>query len=717
MKSLITLLFLAFFSLPILAGDPSIWSVSSRADVLKGDARSVSIDSSGAITLAPRISEVFNTEQSFIWSSAADNAGNVYLGTGGEGKVFRVTPAGAGTLFSDLAELNVTALAVGRSGEIFAATSPDGKVYRIDSSGGATVYFDPKAKYIWSLAVMGDGSLAVGTGEGGKIFRVRAANATPESSLFFDSSDSHIICLAVDGAGNLYAGTDSNGLVLKFSADGRPFALLDSPLREIHEIAIGPDGSAYVLALGESASAAAPAPSPTPASESRTVSVAGPAPAAPEQPQKSRHDVTGARSAVYRILPDGGVNVLWSSPSVTGFSIFAQKSGDGALLGTSEKGRIYNISNDGRESLVMQTDASQISTMISRGADLFATTSNQGRLLKIGPETVAEGTYESAVLDAKSVASWGRIWWRSSGNVQIQTRSGNTESPAETWSPWTNGTSETGLSASKVSSPNARYFQWRAVLRTSSVTAALNEVSLAFLPRNIAPEVLSIQVLPTNVGLVANAPVQIDPNIELSGLDPRIFGIPIQAIPPRRVYQRAARSFLWTAEDRNGDKLVYDVQIKEARDTSFKTLRENIAEPFFTLDGLSLPDGRYTLRIIAKDSPNNPAGSFLSGEKLSEPFDIDNTQPTVTAGPPQISGDSARIVFAANDRSSYLSRAEFSINGGPWQTVFAEDGISDSSDERYVVVIPFRTGVEHIVTLRVFDASGNAGSARAVVRQ
>ena len=115
-------------------------------------------------------------------------------------------------------------------------------------SGKALAYFDPKEKYIWSLAAMSDGSLAVGTGESGKIYRVKAANATPEASLLFDTSDSHIITLASDSAGNLYAGTDSNGLVLKFGPDGKPFALLDSPLREIHQLAIGTDGSIYVLA-------------------------------------------------------------------------------------------------------------------------------------------------------------------------------------------------------------------------------------------------------------------------------------------------------------------------------------------------------------------------------------------------------------------------------------------------------------------------------------
>src|SRR5205814_3207444 len=117
-------------------------------------------------------------------------------------------------------------------------------------------------KYIWSLAILADGSLAVGTGDGGKIYEVKAANATPESSLLFDTSETHIISLATDKQGNLYAGTDSSGLVMRFGPDGKPFGLLDSPLREIHQLEIGPDGSLYVLAVGESASAAKPVETP-----------------------------------------------------------------------------------------------------------------------------------------------------------------------------------------------------------------------------------------------------------------------------------------------------------------------------------------------------------------------------------------------------------------------------------------------------------------------
>lgn len=218
----------------VSASEPQIWTINSRADVLKGDARGVSIDDNGRLSLAPRLTETFRTDQPYVWSSVIDNAGNVYLGTGGDGKIFKVETSGKGTLLADLNELNVSALAIGTRGEIYAATLPDGKVYQIASNGTATVYFDPQEKYIWSLAAMPDGSLAVGTGENGKIYKVKAAKAAPDASLLFDTSETHIISLAADKNGNLYAGTDSNGLVLRFGTDGKPFALLDSPLREIH---------------------------------------------------------------------------------------------------------------------------------------------------------------------------------------------------------------------------------------------------------------------------------------------------------------------------------------------------------------------------------------------------------------------------------------------------------------------------------------------------
>jgi len=95
------------------SGQPVIWETSGRAELLKGDARGVSISDTGVLMLAPRLSEVFNTEQAFVWSSTVDSQGNVYLGTGHDGKIFRVSADGKGSLLYDAAELDVTALATG----------------------------------------------------------------------------------------------------------------------------------------------------------------------------------------------------------------------------------------------------------------------------------------------------------------------------------------------------------------------------------------------------------------------------------------------------------------------------------------------------------------------------------------------------------------------------------------------------------------------------
>lgn len=705
---------------------PMVWQVNTRAEVLQGDARGVSVTDNGTIVLAPRLQEVFNTQQSFVWSSAADAAGNVYLGTGNDGRIFRVTANGQGSLFFDSNELDVTAIAVGRDNQIFAATSPDGKVYRIDQSGKAETFFDPADKYIWSLAMMLDGSLAVGSGENGKIYRVRSQNAAPETSLLFDSSETHIICLAVDRQGNLIAGTDSNGLVLRISAEGKAFALLDAPLREIHRLSVAPDGSIYALALSETASASNSGStsggggnivSPAGASVS-SVSVTisdDPGSQQPATPARSRNDLTNVKSAVFHILPDGGYDTIWSSATITGFSVAANPAG-GAFIGTSDKGRIYSVTNDGRETLLLQSNEGQISNLEASGNGFLATSSNGGKLYRFGGETLTEGVYESTVRDAKASALWGRVWWRGQAGVELQTRTGNTEKPDATWSDWSAVYRD--AAGTQISSPRARFLQWRAVLRGGAQPASLSEVNVSYLPRNIAPEVLSVQVLPTNVGLQANAPPQVDPNIENSGLDPQVFGLPANvAAPPRRLYQRGARSLIWTAEDRNGDHLEYAVYYRAVNEAAFRLLKDNLRETFFTIDGAALADGRYIFKIAASDAPENPAGTNLTGERESEPVDVDNTPPAVSAvGAPQITGERARVVFDVADTASYVQRAEISIDGKEWQTVYADDGIADSPRERFTVEFTISAG-EHTIALRAFDANGNIGSARVTARR
>src|SRR5688500_12251750 len=97
-----TVVICLLFVVSSFSSEPSVWSVNSRGEVLKGDARGVSIDQDGTITLSPKLVEVFKTGQQYIWSSAVDAAGNTFLGTGGDGKIFKVDGAGNGSQFADL---------------------------------------------------------------------------------------------------------------------------------------------------------------------------------------------------------------------------------------------------------------------------------------------------------------------------------------------------------------------------------------------------------------------------------------------------------------------------------------------------------------------------------------------------------------------------------------------------------------------------------------
>ena len=727
----VMLLLLADSAGAIYAGQPVIWETSGRADLLKGDARGVSISDTGMLMLAPSLSEVFNTEQAFVWASSVDAQGNVYLGTGHDGKIFKVSPDGRGALFYDAAELDVTALATGKDGALYAGTSPDGKVYRITADGHAEVFFDPADKYIWSLAVLNDGSLAVGTGDNGKLYRVRAAGAKPESSLLIATNQTHVISLAVTAQGDLIAGTDPGGLVLRISPEGKAFALFDAQLREIHALAPASDGSIYALALSDAAATtrgqSAPAPVPQPADGSSggtTTSVTitaidetGVPIQTAVQPSRSRTDVSTARSAVFRILPDGGADVVWSSASITAFAITPALQTGSVLIGTSDKGRIYSVTNDGRDTLLLQSSEGQIASFLSRGNQIYAASSNQGRLFRFGQELVAEGSYESPVRDAKLTASWGRIWWRGSGNVELQTRTGNGERPDATWSEWSG--SYRNPEGSPISSPRARFVQWRATLRSGGNASQtwMDDASIAYLPRNVAPEVLSISSLPIGVGLQQVAQLQIDPNVESSGLDPSLFGAAAQAAP-RRIFQRGARSFQWQAEDRNGDTLEYAIYYRPLNETTFRLLKDKLRDNFYTIDGATLADGRYIVKIVASDAPDNPIGQSLSGERVSEPVDIDNTPPVVrVVTPTQSAGSGNRVVFEVDDSTGKIRRGDFSLDGAPWTPVFPEDGIADSGHERYSLDLPALAPGEHTVSLRAFDSSGNVGTFSVTLRR
>ena len=234
------------FPLSSFAVSPTFWSTDSFAEFSKGTLKGLSLSADGQLSLAPKFDSVFDSDQALIWSAVVDNKKNVFVGTGHDGKVFKVDASGSSSLFFDAAELDALALALDSDQTLYVATSPDGKVYKVSSEGKASVFFDPEDKFIWDMAFDRKGNLFAATGNKGKIYKV---NKEGKGEVFYDSGQSNIICLAIDEAGNVVAGSDPDGYLYRISADGKPFVVYDSTMREIHDVQLDSKGSIYFVAI------------------------------------------------------------------------------------------------------------------------------------------------------------------------------------------------------------------------------------------------------------------------------------------------------------------------------------------------------------------------------------------------------------------------------------------------------------------------------------
>ncbi|HQR31886.1 MAG TPA: hypothetical protein PLK30_04045 [Blastocatellia bacterium] len=727
-KTLLTLLTLSIISAYILtvsASGPVFWRVNTRAEIEKGDANGVSIADNGTVTLAPALNEVFDTKQAYVWSAVADKAGNVYLGTGHEGRVFKVDAAGKGSLLYKTSELDVMALAVDSAGNVYAGTSPDGKVYRITPSGEAKVFFEPKAKYIWSLAFDAQGRLLVGTGDKGIIYRV---NADGTGAPLVNTTQTNITTLKVDAAGNIIAGTDPGGMVLKISPEGKAFTLFDSAQREIRDLTIGTNGDIYALALADSAgsggtntasgSSGVTPPQVIDDGGGVTITISdvqvldSGASTAPTTSSSSSGSGASSKSALYRLDASGASETLWDSKDAVAFAVALDANGR-AMIGTSQKGRIFSVAAGQKPALLAQSSEAQTSRFVRVGNQTFVAASNLGKLFKLNNETAASGTYTSSVREAATTAAWGRISWVGDGTIELQTRSGNTATPDSTWSDWS--PASTNPEGEAIKSPAARFLQWRAMLKRGAASAAaprLREVTVSYLPRNVAPKITSLNFLSPGVALVALPQPVMDGGGDAGGEG----GAAPIVLPPRRVPQRGAISMQWQAEDRNGDSMEYSIYYRAANSTEFFPLKLNFRETYFTVDPNALPDGRYVFKVIATDAPTNPAALALNDEEESEAVDVDNTPPAVTADAPRVSGTSADVIFRASDATSIIKRAEYQLDGGTWKAIFPVDGIADSKREEFQVKVTLPDTRSHVIAFRAFDANSNVGSAQVSVK-
>ncbi len=722
------------------AVETKFWQHVDRTDFEKGSLTHLSLRSDGRILLAPEFPEVFDSSTPYLWAIAADSKGNLYTAGGGSGsgsaKVFVIDSSGKSRALAELEGLEIHAIVIDSKDQIYAATDPDGKIYKIGSNGKAQLFYDPHQKYIWAMAFDGKGDLFVATGDQGEIHRVTPAG---NGSVFFKTEETHARSLAIDAQGNLIVGTEPGGLILRVSPAAQGFVLYQAPKREITAVAIAKDGAIYAAGIGNKTPAlapppATPAPVPLQATPSSTITVISAANPArgnlPGAPNPAAASIAGG-SEVYRIDTDGAPKKVWSNMQDIVYAVTFDGQ-DRPLLGTGNRGNIYRLDSDAMSTLLIDASPTQVTGFgKGRKGELYAVTGNIGRVYRIGPALEKQGTFESEVLDAGSFTYWGRIGYRSSGGISVLTRSGNLNRPESNWSAWAmlqpdahEGTTLCeSCGGGRVTSPPARFLQYKIELSASASkpVSDLSEIEIAYLSKNVAPIVDEIETTPANYKFPTPV-LSITPSNSLT----------LPALGQHRTasfssssdlsssqtlnYSKGSIGARWSASDENGDTLIYKVEIRGSKESTWRLLKDNVKEKYLSWDSTAFPDGEYVVRVTASDAPSNPRSQALEAMLESDPFLIDNTPPQILNLAATSSGNKIQVRFVARDARSDIDRAEYSINGGEWLMAQPVTKLSDSPEEEYQLSIDRASPGEQVIAVRVADEFDNQAVDKVVVK-
>ena len=688
------------------AVNTSLWEQQHHADFEAGKPKDLSLTSNGDLMLSPKIESFTKLKETQVWTLVEDSAGNLYAGTGNEGKIYKIDADGdTAELYYNSPEVTIYSLAIGPDDALYAGTGPDGLIYKItDATTPPTTILNEGDKYVWVLEFDDAGNLYAATGTDGKIYKI-----TPEgeSSVLFDAEEKNIMTLLRQEDG-FYAGSSENGIIYRVMDDGTAKVIYQAKEKEVRALKMDNQGNLYAAVITSA---------PAEPSRNRRGSNGPPTPGAPPPPGGGTPKENN--SNIYKIRPDGTAVSIWNSPEPLILAIVLE-SDTQILVGTGDEGKLYRvnpISGDSTE--VGKCSANQVVAIHQKEVDgntrTLLATGNPGKLFTLTATYVEEGTLESTVHDAQSLSRWGKLSWESEiaegTAISFSTRTGNTKKPDDTWNDWSDEL--TTAEGSQIPNGDAQYIQWRAKFTTSDTmqTPILKKVTLASVQTNIEPKFTSIEV---NDGSSSG---NRKPGRRPSGglAPPSARGGDSGQSGNGNSAPSKDWKISWKVEDANDDTLQYTLYYKAVTDSNWRLLKKELSKAEHEWDITTVGDGRYALKVVATDKLSNPVGWAKSVEKVSMPFEIDNTQPSIGDIQVTANGDGTyKIACDVTDVTTSIQKAVYKIDSDQhWKAIFPEDGIFDSKQEKLLLETGELDEGAHTITIQVTDRAQNSAVSRA----
>ena len=638
---------------------------------ISGCCTGVSIDSRGDLRAGLSLGALPIAEVTSVWSSTVLGDGTVLLGTGNDGKVYRVT-GGRSELAAATSEMAVSAMAQAWGGDVILGTFPEGKLFKLaaGAKGGgdpkqaaATFVTLPGAEDIWGLAFDAKNkALYAATGPEGKLFRI---DQQGKAEVFFDSDEPHLTSVAVADDGTVYTGSNGKALLYKVTGPGRASVLHDFDADDVKALAIGKNGELWAVANKYNETFSSP----------KKNKGGPPGPVAPRTTKPGK-------GLLMRFAKDGVAEPMLDDDDTHYVSLALDDEGL-PYVGTGAEGRVYTVDDNHLERLVADTEERQVGALVMAGKKRFIATSDPVVFHEVKGVGGPDAVWTSKALDAGLRATFGKLGWRAEGNVELSTRSGNTLVPDTSWSAWSAGLTAPG----EVKSPAARYVQIRARW-SKDPKAVLREITLPFVTDNARAIVTSIEAIQRGgsralkTGLAASG-----------GESPK-------ASSTIRVS--------WKVDNVDLDELRYRLSYRLDGQTTWRSALkpgEKLTRTDYEWETASLPEGTYRLMVDASDELSNPPDRAHRHTLESGAVLVDNTPPVFKA----LAMNGRRITGEVVDGVGPIARIEVSIAGSDeWRPLFSKDGIFDEAAEAFdASVAALVPAGSHIIAVRAYDTAGN----------
>ena len=216
--------------------------------------------------------------------------GDLFVATGDQGEIHRVTPAGAGSIFFRTEEAHARSLAIDANNNLIVGTDPSGLILRITPAGEGFVLYQSPKREITAVAVAPDGSIyAAGAGAktpsvlpapaatqpaapapsaganatltrppapptvavggppvttGSEIYRIQA-DGYPRK--VWNHAQDVVYALTFDAQGRAIAGTGNRGVIFRIDSDHAYTRLVTLPSTQVTGFCAGPGGLLYAV--------------------------------------------------------------------------------------------------------------------------------------------------------------------------------------------------------------------------------------------------------------------------------------------------------------------------------------------------------------------------------------------------------------------------------------------------------------------------------------